>query len=56
MVGKSNVLLFSCFAILISDMLYTLFGIMAIKYSSAITRSVLFNLRIIGIWIVTLYL
>jgi hypothetical protein len=36
-------------------MFYTLFGILATKYSSAITRSVLYNLRIIGIWILALY-
>ncbi|KRX08157.1 hypothetical protein PPERSA_01702 [Pseudocohnilembus persalinus] len=51
---QSSVLIFAIFGILFSDMLYTLFCILLTKYSSALTRSIIFQLRAIGVWFTAL--
>ncbi|KRX06121.1 hypothetical protein PPERSA_00001 [Pseudocohnilembus persalinus] len=55
-VQESKIVQFALFGLLFSDMLYTLFCILLTKYTNALTRSIIFQLRCIGVWFVALCL
>jgi len=55
-VSNNSTFRFTCLCLLLSDMVYTLMCILVTKNLNGLTRAIIYQLRIVGVWIVTLFL